>query len=591
MKSLFALLFALITVAIQAQPLPFAKLHNYDVGSFDSSATEVIAYDRISKRLYSTNKSKNAIDIISYSDFDKPGKIGSIDLNPYLGEVTGVDVYFGLVAVIGTASIPQLPGKLMFFDKDGLIQAQFAIGAQPEMITYTPGGNLVVIANEGAPTDDYLGDPWGSVSILDVSPGFNFVTQSDMKTVYFDRLDTVAPDPGVRIFGNLGMQTAAQDIEPEFITINSAQTKAYVSLQENNAIAIVDLYGGSLDTVIALGYKDYTTIGLDASDRANAINIGPHTNLYGMYQPDGLVTLTDNGTDYILSANQGAARDYSGYSEMKRVAGMVLNFPKFPTWPTIQHDTVLGRLHVTTALGDGNNDGIYDSLYCFGTRSFSVWDDNLQLLWDSGDDFEQTLKLLNASAFNSDDIDNNSRKSRSDDMGPEPTGIDIGEVDGKTYAFISLTKMGGIMIYDVTNPTSPQFVQYELNRDFSKTATDPAAGDLGPSGITFVKAADNRRGLPLLFVANKVSGSISVYEMGQGVGLNEGYDLPKNDFYPNPSSGVFNSAQYGDYEVYDANGRLVQTVINRDQVDLSKEASGFYLIKSKDGASIRVIKK
>ncbi len=591
MRFLLSTLIAFTFLQAGAQTLPFAQLHTYKTGIFDSSGTEIIAYDRISRRLYSTNKARNRIDIFTYSDFSKPGKIGSIDMNPYVSSISSVAVYFGTVAVVGSGAVPQFPGKLVFFDKDGIFKAQFAVGAQPDMVTFTPGGNQVLVAGEGEPSDDYTGDPWGSVSIIDISPGFNFITQADMKYVYFDRLDTVAYDPAVRIFGNNGAQTAAQDIEPEFITVNSAQTKAYVSLQENNAIAIVDLFTATLDTVVGLGYKDFSAIGLDASDVANSINIRTHSNLFGMYQPDALVAYNTGGTQYILSANEGDARDYTAYSEEVRVGSMILDFPKFPTWPTNQHDTVLGRLKVTTALGDNNNDGSFDSLYCFGGRSFSIWDENVQLVWDSGDDFEQTLKALHASEFNSDRDDNSSRKSRSDDKGPEPKNVVIGEVDGKTYAFICLERMGGIMIYDITNPLAPTFVMYELNRDFTKAANDADAGDLGPVGMSFVKAADNTRGLPLLFVANAVSGTITVYEMGVKVGLEENYVVEEPSFFPNPSTGVFETQHYGNYKVYNINGQIIQTLTDRNKVDLSNQPAGYYVIRSEDGTSVRVIKK
>lgn len=590
-RLLLGALIVLTSLTSIGQTLPFSKLHTYKTGIYDSSGTEVIAYDRVSRRIFSTNKARNTLDIFTYSDFSKPGRIASIDMDTYMGGITGVAVHFGTVAVVGTGASPQFPGKLVFLDKDGLFKAQFDVGAQPDMVTYTPGGNKVLVAGEGEPSDDYLGDPWGSVCIIDISSGFNFVSQADMKYVYFDRLDTVAYDPKVRIFGNNGLATPAEDIEPEFITINTAQTKAYVSLQENNAIAIIDINSATLDTVIGLGYKDFSKIGIDASDMAKSINISTHHNLFGMYQPDGLATYNSGGTDFILSANEGDSRNYSGYSEESRVQPMVLDFNKFPGWPFNQHDTAIGRLKVTTALGDNNNDGLYDSLYCFGGRSFSIWDENLQLVWDSGDEFEQTLKALHAAEFNSSSTDNNSKKARSDDRGPEPENIVIGEVDGKTYAFIALEQMGGIMIYDITNPMAPSFELYELNRDFSKSANDPNAGDLGPYGMVFVKANDNSRKIPLLYVANEVSGTITVYEMGQRVGLEENYPLNENTFYPNPSTGFFSTTQYGTFEVYNSKGQLVKTVTDQNTIDLSTQPSGYYVIRDTNGTSVRVIKK
>lgn len=590
-RPLFLILFVAINFLSGAQSLPFAKLHTYKTGPFNTQSTGSIAYDRTTDRLYSTNNNTNSIDIISYANFSKPYKIGSIDLTPYISSINSVAVHFGIVAVTGAAAGAQFDGKLIFFDSDGKFEAQFGVGPKPTMVAFTPGGNKVLVANEGEPSDDYSSDPWGSVSILDVSNGFGFISQADVKFVYFDRLDTVAYDPMVHVYGNNGLQSPAEDLEPEYITISSNGTKAYVSLQENNALAIIDINTVTLDTVVGLGYKDFSITGMDGSDVSSSINIDNHARLYGLYQPNGLANYDVNGSSFIVSANEGSARNYSSYSEEVRVKNLPLNMVGFPNWPAVLHDTVIGRLQVTSSLGDGNNDGLYDSLFTFGGRSFSIWDENGQLVWDSGDEFEQTLALLHSAGFNSDFDDNSSRKSRSDDKGPQPIDVVIGEVDSTTYAFIALERMGGIMIYDITDPLNPQFEMYELNRDFSKAASDADAGDLGPFRMQFVKAAHNSRGLPLLYVSNRISGTITVYEMGKGVGLNEAYSIQAPSFYPNPSAGVFKTQNYGNYEVYDANGRVIQTVQNQNAVDLTKEAPGFYLIRSEDGTFFRIIKK
>lgn len=581
----------LISIIAGAQSLPFAHLHTYKTGIFDGASTQVLAYDRTTFTLYSTNKSTNEVDIILYKNLLKPQTLGHIDISPYAGEVNSVAVHFGIVAVVASSVVPQSPGKLLFFDKDGLFLGQFEVGASPQQVVFTYGGNRVLVAGAGEPSDDYTGDPWGSISMLDISPGFGNVSQSDMQTIYFDKLDTTAYDPMVRVFGNSGKQTPSQDLEPESMVVNSDYTKAYVMLQENNAMGIIDLSTFTVDTVIGLGYKDFTSIGIDVSDSNQVIDIKPRDNLFGMYQPDGSAIYKVNGKEYILTANEGAPREYSGYSEVGRIKDFPLNTAYFPSWPGYQSDTSAGRLHVTITEGDYDKNYVYDSLMCFGARSFSIWDSTAQLVWDSGDDFEQTLALLHASSFNSESNSNSSRKTRSDDMGPEPQGIVVGEVEGKTYAFIGLSQMGGIMIYDITNPMAPQFVMYELNRDFSKAANDPEAGDLGPDGLVFVAANHNKRKLPLLYVANGVSGTITVYEMGTGVGLSEFEDVEAKPFYPNPSEGIFYSDLKSNYEVYNSSGMLIQTIENKNQIDLTNEAPGFYLIKSTDGSSYRVIKK
>ena len=591
MKKLYTLLFlSFSTFLATAQNLPFVKMHTYHTGVFNDGGTEIIAFDKNSQRLFSINHHDNTLDIIDYSDITKPYKISSIDLSIYLARANSVAVSFGLVAVVGEGTTPQLPGKLLFFDQDGVYLSQFTIGPVPRMVTFTNGGNKVLIACEGAPSDDYQSDPYGLVNIIDISFGFPTTTQSYMKTVDFERLDTVAYDPLVRIFGNNGSEPPSRDIEPEYVTVNANDTKAYVSLQENNAIAIIDINSATLDTVVGLGYKDFSTSGLDASDMAGSININTYSHLFGMYQPNALAAYENNGNTYIYSANEGASRHYSGYSEEVRVHNLPVSISTFPNFSTLLNDSVLGRLKVTNTLGDGNNDNIYDSLFCFGGRSFSIWDENAQLLWDSGDDFEQTLKQLFAANFNSDYDDNSSRKSRSDDMGPQPNALAIGTVDSNTYVFITLERMGGIMIYDITNPTNPQFVMYDLNRDFSKPASNANAGDLGPQKLVFVPATQSPSGYPLLYVSNKISGTITLYQLGLNVGLPED-DVKKSNFFPNPSSGIFESARKADYSVYDINGKLITTVKNKNRLDLSHQAAGFYIIKDGAGNAVRVVKK
>lgn len=89
----------------------------------------------------------------------------------------------------------------------------------------------------------------------------------------------------------------------------------------------------------------------------------------------------------------------------------------------------------------------------------------------------------------------------------------MGTINGKTYAFVSLERMGGIMVYDVTNPEQPSFEVYQLDRDFSADPESGKAGDLGPEGLYFVSASESPSGKDLLIVGNEVSGTTAVYEI------------------------------------------------------------------------------
>lgn len=252
--------------------------------------------------------------------------------------------------------------------------------------------------------------------------------------------------------------------------------------------------------------------GLDASDSDGAINI---TNwpVLGMYQPDALASYEVKGETFIITANEGDGRDYDGFSEEAEVKDLVLDPTAFPNAAELQADETLGSLTVTTANGDTDGDGDFDKLYAFGGRSFSIWDTQGNLVYDSGDDFEQITAALLPENFNSDNTENNSFDSRSDNKGPEPEGVAIGAIDDHIYAFIGLERIGGVMVYDVTNPESPTFIEYVNNRNFEGDALAGTAGDLGPEGLTFIAAEDSPNGKPLLAVANEVSGTTTLFEI------------------------------------------------------------------------------
>ena len=192
---------------------------------------------------------------------------------------------------------------------------------------------------------------------------------------------------------------------------------------------------------------------------------------------------------------------------------VVLDPVAFPNAAALQRISELGRLRVTTT-SPRDADGRYTALHTFGARSFSIRDASGALVFDSGDSFEQITAEALPLSFNSNNDDNASRDSRSDDKGPEPEGVELGEVDGRTYAFIGLERVGGIMVFDVTTARSPVFVDYVVTRDFGVAADSAGAGDLGPEGLSFVPSQDSPTGKALLVVASEVSGTTTVFTVG-----------------------------------------------------------------------------
>ncbi len=268
-----------------------------------------------------------------------------------------------------------------------------------------------------------------------------------------------------------------------------------------------------------LGIIRLRTQGLDASDADNKINIRQWP-VRGLYMPDSVASIRVNGQDYLLTANEGDAREYTGnpaapFVEAARIRDLDLDPVAFPNAAVLKANGNLGKLNVTKTLGIDSVSGKYSALYSFGARSFSIWSTNGTQVYDSGDDFEWITAGAPGVVFNASNS-NNTFDNRSDDKGPEPEALTTGVINGRTYAFIGLERVGGIMVYDITDPTAPAFVEYVNNRDFTQPTTDLAAGDLGPEGIIFVPGSDSPTGTPLIVTANEISGTTTIYQIKIG---------------------------------------------------------------------------
>ena len=511
---------ATLTVTARATPPPRSiqlnPIGTHATGVFDQSAAEIPAYDPATRRLFVVNAQAAGIDVLDISNPAAPVSLGSIDLKPYGNVVNSVDVRDGIVAVAVENAVKTNPGTVAFFRaSDGAVLSTVTVGALPDMLTFTPNGRFVLVANEGEPNDAYTVDPEGSISVIDMSGGALHVTQADVRTADFTAFNGVALDPSIRIYGPGA--TVAQDIEPEFITVSHDSRTAWVSLQENNALAVIDINAASVDSLIGLGFKNHDLLGqgLDASDSDSTVNGGINIlnwPVHGMYQPDGIASYRVGGNTYIVTANEGDTRSYTGFDEVRRVSSLTLDPAVFPNFATLQLPAKLGRLNVTRANGNTDADAQFERLFSFGTRSFSIWTADGRQVFDSGDDFEQITATALPSRFNANHT-SNSKDNRSDDKGPEPEGVAIGKAYGRTYAFIGLERIGGIMVYDISDPFSPSFVQYVNTRNFSQTPGPNSGGDLGPEGVIFIKADDSPIGKPLLVVAHEVSGTTRVFEV------------------------------------------------------------------------------
>lgn len=487
----------------------------YESGIFDEGAAEIAAYDPQRKQVFVTNADANTVDVLSIRNIHRPKLRFTIDLSPYGNGVNSVAVKDGIVAVAVEADPKQDPGSIVFFNTKGQFISSVEAGSLPDMVTFTPDGKKVLVANEGEPNDDYTVDPEGSISIIDISYGVKNLTNADVTNVGFSAFNGLDLTP-IRIFGPGA--SVAQDLEPEYITVSADSTTAYVALQENNAIAIIDIASATVTNLVPLGTKNFNVIqnAIDASNKDDGINIQPWP-VVGMYMPDAIASYEVDGETYIVTANEGDARDYDGYSEEARVkdAGddFIVDADAYPDINDLVAEDALGRLKMTTATGDTDGDGDIDIIHAYGGRSFSILNSEGEMIYDSGSDFERLLAKVQPDDFNSTNDENVSFDNRSDDKGPEPEGVTVGKIGDKTYAFIGLERNGGIMVYDVSSPIAPQFVQFINNRNFSGDAEAGTAGDLAPEGILFIDAESSPTRRPLLVVTNEVSGTTTIYKI------------------------------------------------------------------------------
>ncbi|MFN3927908.1 MAG: choice-of-anchor I domain-containing protein [Pseudanabaenaceae cyanobacterium] len=591
------------------------------------ASAEIVAYDPASRKVFVVGGG-NTLEIRGFSDLTAPGAISSIDLatvtTPFASGISAnsVAIKDGIVAVaispvLGTTSATRAgagtPGRVLFFRaSDNAFIREVTVGFLPDSIAFSPDGNFLVVANEGEPQGYGANDidPEGSVSIITFAGGVRNLTPTSGLTnvtagfTAFNGQRAALQAQGA-IFDGPG-RTLAQDVEPEYVAISPDSRFAYVTLQENNAVAIVDLTAGTVTRIVPLGFKDHSLPrnSLDASDVFAALNLGGATggtftltvsngagsfttaplpanataaqirdalgalasvngnanvavtsvggqfdirflgrnatgelvggvntritlnaagltggsgarivaypfnpqsypNLFGAYQPDAIGAYVVGGVTYLVTANEGDGRDWPGFSNESRVGGLTLNPNSFPLPAGIQDTESLGRLQIINTLGDDDSNPANgkERLVVQGARSFSIWNAQTgELVYDSGNDFEFIAAMRGV-------VD----KDRSDNKGPEPEGLVLGQVGDQIYAFIAWERYSGVVVYNITNPNAPKFVDY-IN----------VPGDISPEGLLFIPAAESSTGRPVLMVANEISNTLTSYEIVPrtgGVGL------------------------------------------------------------------------
>ncbi|MCD0458207.1 choice-of-anchor I family protein [Roseiconus lacunae] len=477
------------------------------IGGIESglSGAEISAFDPASKQLFVTSGS--GLQVVDLSNPASPVLLSTI-APTFDGAsddaVTSVAVSVGgIVAAAVPGSDEQAAGSVFFYNAaDGAFLGSVQVGALPDMVAFTPDGSRLLVANEGEPGGDPEVDPAGSVSIIDLSTGVATATVQTADFTAFDGSEDVLRAAGVKLTAG---KSVSEDVEPEYVTITPDGSTAVVTLQENNAVAIIDIASGTVADILPLGYKDHSAANAQIDPTNNspdALTLGSFP-IRGLFQPDAIANYVSGGSVYFITANEGDARD----AEETDIQSVTLDPTLFPNAAALQDAASAGELEITNLIGDADGDGDFDALYSYGARSFSIWNEAGELVFDSGDLLARAADALGLY----DD-------GRSDNKGTEPEGVVIGQIDSSVYAFVGLERANATAVFDVTDPSNVVLTQV-LN--------DTA--DVSPEGLTFISAADSPNGSPLLVVSNEVSNTLRVYSIGdsmvpevEGVVINDG---------------------------------------------------------------------
>ncbi len=517
---------AIAATAIQ-NTVEVEKIAGYSMGQTneDGGVAEIVKYNSDNEKFYAINGYGQTIDIVSLKDLKSSKKEQQLQKDKSIniadlvnsetftyGDLTSIDINTSQDVIVVAVQDAEYTknGKIVVMNYDGKIQKSYDAGVQPDNIKITTDGKYILSADEAEPRGGLdMVDPEGSITIVEVKTG-------KVTHVKFD--DESVIDDDVHIRNNGTKADAIRDFEPEYIAVSKDGEKAYVTLQENNAIATIDIKAGKVISVKSLGYKDHSIPGneLDAA-RNDKIEL-ERLPILGTYMPDAVASVNISGIEYLVTANEGDATEWPeedptfiNVAEFKDVKDTILlNTDLFKGMTTEEAEAAFEKMKNSEdyekleVLTDRGNDAIYT----LGGRSFSIWKaDTMELVYDSGSDFETITAERYPDVFNWSNDDDEMDK-RSAKKGPEPEGVTVGMIGDELYAFVGLERIGGFMTYNISNPENAQFANYVNSRDFSQAI----AGDVGPEGIEFIAPDLSPTGRPLVLVGTEVSGTVSVNE-------------------------------------------------------------------------------
>ena len=528
-------------------PLNLNLIARYASGQYnvDGGVMEIVAYSQSNGYAYAINGQSGLLAAIplgdltagisvarlSGTDIDVKALVEAADSSFRYGDMTSVAISPDntILAAALQAEGYHDAGRVALFtcNADGTLTLKGLVetGSQPDMVTFA-GSSTVLTADEGEPREGYgdgIVDPRGSVTVADVSTLTSEVVGFDA----FDARRDELASAGIVLKKRVDPST---DLEPEYIAVSGG--KAYVTLQENNAIAVLDLASRTFDGIYSAGFEDYSVTPIDIDKKDDAYAPRTYGSLMGIRMPDGIAAFQVDGKTYLVTANEGDAREWGDED--------------LGTFYLSEDEQDFGEEGVTSPTGaiTGENSGLegkvvffkvedFDGLdsgkdYLFGGRTFTIYEageNGVTEVFTSGDDFEALTAQYLPDYYNCSN-DNAVVDDRSGKKGPEAESVTVGTVDGRTYAFVALERTGGVMVYDVTEPASAQYVNYINTRDFASIVEGSeeyedgeldkwvTGGDVAPEGLLFLDASVSPTGEALLLAACEVSGTVAVYQVG-----------------------------------------------------------------------------
>ena len=481
--------------------------YNSGAMNADGGSLEIVAYNPANGYAYAVSGVKGtliAVDLNGSLDGDKAVTLTGTEYDVKelvdgfeYGDMTSVAVSpdRSRLAVAMQAENYADNGVVALFacSTDGSLEllSVVSVGVQPDMLTFADNGTILT-ADEGEPREGAAAeDPKGSVTIITIDG----TGDMNANSVFFDKFDAKRAElTSAGVLVQKDRQPSA-DFEPEYIAV--AGNTEYISLQEANAIAVLNISSGEFTNVYPLGFQNFGETKIDL-EKNGTIELKNYENVYGIKMPDGISAAVIGGKTYVFTANEGDSRaDWPGLD----------NEYEDKTSPTGNVTLDSKVVWFNAGMWDGLDS---DKDYIFGGRSFSIYEaaaDGLKLVFDSGSEFEEVTAEKLPDYFNASN-DKTSPDNRSGKKGPEPESVVTGTVGKKTYAFIAIERIGGVMVYDITDPANAAFVNYINSREFD----DAIKGDVSPEGLCFVPASDSKSGNALLLTACEVSGTLTVYD-------------------------------------------------------------------------------